>query len=91
MNQQGSKAERELIAKKISSLADPQELMGQIRFIHKDGKEHLFYSVVNIMSGTRLSGFDDDPPSMDDSLAWVRSVFHDIRTKATVIEVLGDF
>ena len=44
------------------------------------------------MTGHRLSYFDDDAPSVNDSIAWVRSVFRDIRKKATaVLEVVGDF
>lgn len=78
---------------KIHRLARPGEKSGKIRFIHfRDGKEHTFYSCVNDMSGSRLSAFDSDPPSIDDSLKWVRSVFRDIRAKATkVLEVIGDF
>lgn len=77
----------------ISSLARKSCASGMIRFIHfRDGKEHKFYSVVNDMSGDRLSAFDGDPPTINDSLKWVRSVFRDIRRKSTkVLEDIGDF
>lgn len=77
----------------IHSLARPGVKSGKIRFIHfGDGKEHCFYSCVNDMSGNRLSAFDNDPPNIGDSLAWVESVFRDIRKKATkVIDCIGDF
>lgn len=75
----------------IHSLARPNKPSGKIRFIHSDGKEHSFYSVINDMSGSRLSAFDSDAPSIDDTLAWVKSVFRDIRKKAQVLEVVGDF
>lgn len=75
----------------ISSLAEKGKKSGRIRFIHKDGKEHYFYSVVNILTGSRVSAFDNNPPSIDDSIAWVKSVFKDIRKKAKVVEVIGDF
>ena len=59
---------------------------GVIRFIDfKDGSEHKFYTMVNEMSGNRLTAFDNDPPSIDDSLPWIKSVFKDIRKKATEI------
>lgn len=64
---------------------------GRIRFIHSDGKEHSFTSTVNELSGDRMSWFDDEPPSVGDTVSWVRSVFRDIRKKAEVIEVAGDF
>jgi hypothetical protein len=77
----------------IHTLARPNTLAGQIRFIHfGDGKEHTFYSCINDLSGDRLSAFDSDPPTINDPLRWVRSVFRDIREKATeVLEVVGDF
>ena len=77
--------------KDIHSLADTKRKGGQIRFIHSDGTEHKFYSVINTLSGSRLSGFDGSPPSVDDSLKWVKSVFKDIRKRSEVIEVIGDF
>lgn len=76
---------------KIHPLARPGVKSGKIRFIHSDGKEHYFYSVVNDLSGSRLSAFDGDAPSIDDSMSWIKSVFKDIREKAKVIEVIGDF
>lgn len=80
-------------AKVLHSLALNNRPSGKIRFIHfRDGKEHSFTSCVNQMTGHRLSYFDDAAPTVNDSLKWVRSVFRDIRKKATsVIEVIGDF
>lgn len=75
----------------IHHLAQEGEKSGKIRFIHNDGKEHCFYSVVNRLTGSRLSAFDSDPPTIDDPLAYVKSVFRDIRAKAEVLEVIGDF
>jgi hypothetical protein len=75
----------------IHRLARPNTPAGKIRFIHKDGKEHYFYSVINDMSGSRLSAFDNDPPGVDDPVAWVKTVFRDIRARAQVLEVIGDF
>jgi hypothetical protein len=79
--------------KAIHPLAAPNEKSGKIRFIHyEDGKEHYFASAINRLNGCRMSYFDNHAPSVDDSLKWVRSVFRDIRKKATkVIEVIGDF
>ena len=76
----------------IHSLARPNCKSGKVRFIHTDGEEHSFYSVVNDLSGDRLSGFDSSAPSVNDTLKWVKSVFRDIRAKAPqVLEVVGDF
>ncbi len=76
----------------IHSLARPGAKSGYIKFIHfQDKKVHTFASVINDMSGNRMSYFDSDPPSVDDPLKWVRSVFRDIRLKAEVIECVGDF
>lgn len=75
----------------MHSLADESESAGRITFIHTDGKEHTFYSCVNKMSGNRLSAFDNNPPDINDSLAWVKSVFRDIRAKRQVMSCIGDF
>ena len=77
----------------IHELARPNAKSGKIRFIHfRDGKEHCFYTCVNDSTGSRLSAFDGEAPGIDDDMAWIKSVFRDIRKKATeVIEVIGDF
>lgn len=77
----------------IHSLARPGAKSGRIRFIHfRDGKEHTFTTCVNDMSGSRLSYFDSDPPDVDQPMAYIRSVFRDIKKKATsVLENIGDF
>ncbi len=75
----------------IHSLARPNQFSGKIRFIHSDGKEHSFASVINDMSGSRLSYFDSSAPTIDDTKRWILSVVRDIKKKATVLEVIGDF
>jgi len=78
---------------KISSLADPKEKAGTIRFVHfRDGTERTFTSVVNRLSGDRLSWFDDQAPSVGNDVRQVEMMFDSIRRKATrVIECVGDF
>jgi hypothetical protein len=77
------------MSKSIHPLASG--LSGAIEFVHSDGTKHRFYSTVNRLSGDRLSAFDGEAPSIGDSVSWVRSVFRDIRAKAEVISVVGDF
>ncbi len=76
-------------ALKAPSLTDTKRPWGVIRFIHHDGTTHEFYSVINRMSGSRLSAFDSDAPGVDDNMAWVKSVFRDIRKKAKVLGYIG--
>ncbi len=77
----------------IHPLARPGDKSGKIRFIHfRDGTEHTFYTCVNDMTGSRMSWFDSNPPDIDESIGYIRSVFRDIRKKATrVIDCTGDF
>ena len=76
----------------ISTLARPNTKAGMIRFVHSDGKEHKFYTCINDLSGSRLTAFDDNAPSVNDSVAWIKSVFRDIRRKSSrVIDSIGDF
>jgi hypothetical protein len=88
----GLKKQREFF-KKIHSLADPEKKAGFIRFVHfGDGSERTFTTVVNSLSGDRLSWFDGNAPYVTKTDAWPKSVFRDIRAKATrVIECIGDF
>ena len=71
------------------SLTDTKKPWGVIRFIHKDGTEHEFYSAVNEMSGSRLTAFDHEPPTIDDEMKWIKSVFRDIRKKTEVLGYAG--
>ena len=77
--------------KTIHALARPGSKSGKIRFIHTDGKEHCYYSVVNDLTGSRLSGFDSDAPTIDNTLNEVSVIFRNIRNKAKVVESIGDF
>lgn len=72
-----------------TSLFDKKEPWGIIKFIHKDGKEHEFYTCVNILSRSRLSAFDGDPPDIGESMAYIKSVFRDIYLKAKVLSYEG--
>ena len=69
-------------------VADLKKPWGVIRFIHKDGTEHQFYSYINDMTGNRLSAFDSTAPTIGE-MPWVKSVFRDIHVKAQVLEVAG--
>lgn len=70
-------------------LTDKTRPWGVARFRHKDGTIREFYSVVNEMSGSRLSAFGREAPSIGDDMSWVRSVFRDIHRKATDVEYIG--
>lgn len=78
--------------KAIHSLAQPNAKSGKITFVHSDGQEHSFSTCINRLSGSRLSWFDSDAPSVDDSMNWIKSVFRDIRAKSQkVVATIGDF
>jgi hypothetical protein len=68
----------------VCHLADKTKPWGVISFIHSDGREHKFWTAVNKMSGSRLSAFDSNPPDIDESLAYIKTVFRDIRKRAKV-------
>jgi hypothetical protein len=73
------------------TLIDESRPWGYIKFIHKDGEIHEFFSAVNRMTGDRLSGFDNKSPYIDRSIKWPKSVFRDIFTKSKkVLEFEGD-
>ncbi len=69
-----------------NNLVDRSKPFGCISFIHfRDGSTKSFYSVVNEMSGNRLSAFGNNAPDIDDPVAWAKSVFRDIHKKATKV------
>lgn len=75
----------------IHELARPGVKSGFIRFIHSDGSEQTCSTCVNDLTGSRMAWFNNDPPYVDAPLNEIRSVFRDIRKKATVLEEKGDF
>jgi len=77
----------------IHPLALGNTKSGRIHFVcFTDGQEHTFSTCVNRMSGDRLSWFDGDAPRFDPGGKWAKTVFADIRKKATkVLEVVGDY
>jgi hypothetical protein len=77
---------------KIHPLQSDKHKAGRITFVHFDGVTRTFNSVVNRLSGDRLSWFDNDAPSSDPRGAWARSVVQGIKKKAPkVIAIDGSF
>ncbi len=74
------------------SLIDPNSPWIEIKFIHAaDGKLHSYYSGVNTLSGSRLSAFDTDPPTIDESWPDVKKTIENIIIKCNEIhEVHAD-
>jgi hypothetical protein len=66
----------------VENLVDKDKPWGYVKFIHKDGSVHEFYSCINKLSGDRLSALDKNPPCINESLKWVKSVFRDIFKKS---------
>lgn len=74
----------------VHPLADSGFPAGKITFIHK-GKAESYSSAVNSLTGDRLSGFSNNPPSINNSLSEVKKVFKAIRKKSKVLSCIGDF
>jgi hypothetical protein len=76
----------------IHPLAQRNRISGEIYF-EKNGIEHKFASVINSMSGSRLTYFDHGAPTINDTKSWIQSVFKAIRKDkdATIITDIGDY
>jgi hypothetical protein len=72
------------------TLHDTSKKGGAIRFARHNGSIHEFSSWINSLTGDRLSAFDDNPPTINDPLSWVKSVFRDIQSKEQVMEKIGN-
>jgi hypothetical protein len=75
---------------KMHTLHDTSKKGGSIRFVRPNGSIHEFSSWVNSLTGDRLSAFDNNPPTVNDSLSWVKSVFRDIQSKNQVVAKTGN-
>lgn len=79
-------------ATEIHPLALNGKPSGKIVFIHSDDQRHEYYSVINSLTGDRLSAFDNNAPTVNQSVKLVQTIFNNIRRKAKmVISVIGDF
>lgn len=75
-------------------LVDESKPWCVIRFNHTsqgETKAHVFYSVVNKLTGDRFSAYDSTVPGINDPLSWVRRVLRDtLANKANSnIEIAG--
>ncbi len=75
----------------VTQLANKKKPWGYVKFIHRDGKIHEFYSCVNRLNGDRLSAFDNHSPYVNETLKWAKSVFRDIFTRSKgILEFEGN-
>lgn len=78
------------ILKLKNPLTDESKPWGIIRFINlADNKENYFYTCVNKLTGDRLSAFNKDSPSINESLVYVTEIFNSIRRNAKPLEYIG--
>lgn len=74
---------------KAPSLTDFDSPWIVVEFIHSDNTPHNFYSVINEMTGNRLSAFDTSPPTIDQPLKEIRSIIKKIQTNAKDVKIYG--
>lgn len=71
-------------------LIDRTKPHGKVTFIHfADQKEHTFYSAINRLTGDRISGYDNSPPYVNQTLGSIKDVFRNIRIKSKVVKYEG--
>lgn len=76
---------------KIHPLADETAKNIKIKFIHSDKKEHFFYSIVNEMTGDRLTGFDSEPPTLNQEKKEIKRIIDNLKKKCKVLEIIGEY
>ncbi len=74
---------------KAPSLTDLDSPWIVVEFIHSDNTPHKFYSVVNQLSGNRLSAFDSAAPYIDHTLKEIRSIIKKIQSNAKDVKIYG--
>ena len=73
---------------RIHPLHDTKEKGGAIKF-EKDGKEHIFSSYVNRLSGDRITSFGNSA-YLGYTNSEVKKIFKKIKETEKVIEVIGN-
>ena len=75
-----------------NSLIDPNSNWIVIKFVHvNDGQLHSYYSGVNTLSGSRLSAFDNNSPTIDEPWKDIKKTIKKILINCTEIhEVHAD-
>jgi hypothetical protein len=73
----------------MHSCLDKSSPWVELEFIHLDGQVHKFYSMVNILTNERLTGFDFAPPSIGHSIAEVKKIIIKIRLNCKVLKYFG--
>ena len=75
---------------------EPQQLTDKdkpwvvVEFVcYTNNKPRKFYSSINELSGSRLTAFDSSAPSIDDSMATIRSIVKDIFKKSNGVTGYG--
>lgn len=68
---------------RFANMVDYDEKYVYMEFIHNE-KHITFYSLVNIMTGNRLTSFNNEPPRIDDSMNWVKKIIKGIKSKSKV-------
>lgn len=74
---------------RIHPLHDTKEKGGAIKF-EKDGKEHIFSSYVNRLTGDRITSFGNSA-YLNYSFKEVKDIIKHIRETSEVIEVIGNW
>jgi len=64
-------------------LSRPKTPQIVIEFMRED-KKHVYYSCVNDLTGDRLSGFDNSPPYINNTIAEVRAIVRKIKAESKV-------
>ena len=73
----------------INQLIDKTKPWGYISFKDASGQSHTFYTGINKWTGDRLSGVDNNPPSINDDMKWIKQVFARIWEREDVQEYQG--
>lgn len=75
----------------IHSLARTNEKSCKVTFQRKNGSIATFSSVINDMTGDRMTYFNNDAPTINNTKADIKKMIQQIRMDCTIIEHIGDW
>jgi len=72
----------------INPLADKSKPWGVIKF-ELEGKIHVYYTMINRLSGNRMSAYNSEAPYINSTMAEEKKEFKKIRELAKILDYQG--
>lgn len=70
---------------KLNPLTDKTQPFTLVEFIDSKKEKHVFHSEVNSLTGDRLTAFDNEAPTINNSINDIKKIISNIEKRATIV------